>query len=70
MKLEDKSLDICLHDDVSFEPACCKNSHGIIECACLGKDEVVCMNPDCQGISEDEVEAVFDRFIGGGSDCE
>lgn len=54
---------ICTHPEAYIEKACCSGS-GLIECGCGGRDEVICPNPNCQGISENEVDDLFDRLAG------
>lgn len=54
--LEDERF-ICDHNDTTLEKACCKvrGSSGYIECGCGGIDNLVCENPDCTGITEDDL---------------
>ena len=53
----------CKHEGAYLEKACCsianRGDSGNVECACGGRDYVVCPAEHCDGISEDEVEALF-----------
>lgn len=57
---------ICSHPEAYIEKACCSTpgSSGMIECGCGGQDSVVCPNPKCQGIDDNEVDQLFDRLAG------
>lgn len=57
---------ICTHPEAYIEKACCstRSSNGLIECGCGGMDSVICPNPKCQGISDDEVDNLFERLAG------
>lgn len=58
MLVFDKHLQemICDHREAYIEKACCTTAgdSGYIECACAGRDELICPNPDCTGIEEDQ----------------
>jgi hypothetical protein len=60
----------CEHVSTHIDKACCSifdiGSSGYIECGCSGQDSVVCNNPNCTGIDDEDVE----RLTGGGFDCE
>lgn len=62
----------CAHNDYSVSLPCCNSigDSGYIECDCAGKAEVICNNPLCTGIDEDDVYEMYDRSMGGGTDCE
>lgn len=55
---------ICTHPEAYIEKACCSPFQVIVECGCGGRDSVVCPNPNCQGIADDEVDTLFDRLAG------
>lgn len=54
---------ICTHPEAYIEKACCPPS-SLVECGCGGRDAVVCPNPKCQGIDDNEVDDLFDRLAG------
>lgn len=53
----------CKHEEAYIEKACCSpfaiGDSGNVECACGGRDSVVCPDPLCDGIDEREVEILF-----------
>lgn len=72
MKLDNRVLELCIHEDVEIIPPCCTfiSPNGLIECGCGGRSELMCNNVDCQGIEDYEVDDIFEKLVGGGSDCE
>jgi len=62
----------CSHEDVTIIKACCSfpSGSGYIECGCGGRDEVVCNNPECTGMSDEDLDDLFEKPVGGGSDCD
>lgn len=56
---------LCSHKDTTIVKACCtpalRASHGYIECACGGLDSVECDNPDCDGLTDEDVEKVMNE---------
>lgn len=57
---------ICTHPDAYIDKACCSGPgpNGVVECGCGGQDSVICPNPNCQGIDDNEVDDLFDRLAG------
>lgn len=50
----------CTHANAYIEKACCPA--GTRDCGCQGRDSVVCGNTECQGIEDNEIEALFERL--------
>jgi len=54
----------CTHEEAYIEKACCSptdvGDHGYVECGCGGQDSVVCPTQDCQGISDNEAEKLWE----------
>lgn len=63
---EDLKQYLCTHQNAYIERACCSSvgSGGDIECGCGGVDSVVCDNPDCTGIENNEIDKLFAQ-VGG-----
>lgn len=57
---------VCPHEDAYIEKACCPG--GTRDCGCQGLDTVECPAIDCTGIQDHEVDALFERIIGGYDD--
>jgi len=56
---------ICSHKDAYIEKACCTHpdSDGNYSCGCGGHDSVICPNSKCQGISDGEVDSLYEKLI-------
>ena len=54
--LEDDTF-VCDHNSITIEKACCSTvgESGYIECGCNGLDTAICDNPDCTGLTEDNI---------------
>ncbi len=50
---------VCMHVNAYVEKACCPPSMSIVECGCGGMDSAVCPNPDCTGLTDNDVERIF-----------
>lgn len=51
---------VCEHPEAYIEKACCPG--GTRDCACYGRDVVICPSPDCTGIIDSEVDELFNRL--------
>lgn len=53
---------LCKHEEYEIEKACCstRGSSGYIECGCGGVDSIICLNKECTGITEEDVENILD----------
>lgn len=53
---------LCEHEDAEIERACCsgRDSEGNPSCACHGMDSVWCPNPDCTGLTQNDIERILD----------
>lgn len=53
---------LCDHNEAEIERACCsgRDSEGNPSCACHGQDAVWCPNPDCTGLTDNDVERILD----------
>lgn len=51
----------CSHEDAYIEKPCCSGGR-IIECGCQGRSSVICPNPHCTGIKDDELDKLFERL--------
>lgn len=50
----------CMHVNHEIERACCSGFEGgLPSCGCGGMDAVGCPNPKCDGITDNEVEALL-----------
>ena len=47
----------CMHINVEIERACCGPLTR--DCGCYGQDSAWCPNPKCDGISDNELEAIL-----------
>jgi hypothetical protein len=65
--LQTKELQ-CTHADTEFIEACCLDIGPRVECGCRGDDIVVCNNDECDGALE--IDDIYNKLAGGGSDCE
>lgn len=54
---------ICEHEEVELEKACCsgRDSDGLMSCGCGGSDAIICLNDDCTGIEDYELNELMDR---------
>lgn len=52
---------LCMHVEGAIQRACCmfQGSSGYIECGCGGRDSVVCYNPFCTGITDDDADILL-----------
>lgn len=53
---------LCTHENAEIERACCsgRDSEGNPSCACHGQDSVWCPNPDCSGLTDNDIERILD----------
>jgi len=51
----------CKHVNFRIEVACCGIIFPLIECGCQGKDTIVCPNPKCDGITDEDLEYILGR---------
>lgn len=51
---------LCLHVNAYIERACCP--FGAEDCGCKGLDSVACLNPECTGIEDHEIDGLFERL--------
>lgn len=62
----DKHLDlVCAHETATVVKKCCtsRGESGYIECACGGVDMIICDNPDCTGITDEEANELLGKEI-------
>lgn len=57
-KVEDGQA-LCIHEEVELEHCCPVASY---DCSCRGLPAVICMNYDCTGILDHEVDELMGRF--------
>jgi hypothetical protein len=54
---------VCTHANYEIEKACCSpfqiGESGYIECGCQGRDSVFCPNINCTGLTDADVERIF-----------
>lgn len=67
-EIDEDGERVATHPDAYLEPPCCKTpqgEYGRWDCGCQGQYSVVCPATDCPGIQDHEVDALFDRLMGG-----
>lgn len=48
---------VCAHVNAYVEKACCPA--GTQDCGCQGRDSVICPNPECTGLTDQDVDEII-----------